>query len=133
MSDLAALLTQGLSNGMTLRAATRSSAPSVAHPLLSQEDLADRLSFGEPVSFGGAGRWLHVTLDDEDVLVRVGRSPTDRFPEFSIQFLRGTAVVSSVNAQEGIARITPEHFATARQGGTDRAEVVTPTIPTGEL
>ncbi len=122
--ELAALLTQGLSGGMTLRTATRSATSPAERPALSLEDLADRLEWGEPITYAGGERWLHVTLDGDDVLIRVGNSPAARFKTFFVEFLRGEEVVLAVESMESVARITPDHFATAQQAGADRVELL---------
>lgn len=132
VSEFAALLTQGLSGGMVLRTATRSSAPAVDRTNLSLEDLAAQLDWGEPVTYAGAERWLRVSLDGEDVLLRIGKGPSERFKEFSVQFLRDGEVVASVGAAAGVARVTPEDFASAQRAGADQIEIVATEKPSEE-
>ena len=129
VSEYAALMTQGLSSGMVLRTATRSSAPSAERTKLSLEDLATRLDWGEPITYAGGDRWLYVTLEGEDVLVRVGTGPSKRFRDFTVGFLRAGEAVVTVEAVAGIARLTPEHFASAQQAGAGQVEIVAPEIP----
>ena len=131
VSEFAALMTQGLSGGMVLRTATRSSASSVDRTNLSLEDLAAQLDWGEPVTYAGAERWLRVSLDGEDVLIRVGKGPSERFKDFTVGFLRAGEAVVTVEAVAGIARLTPEHFASAQRAGASQVEIVATEIPLG--
>ena len=131
VSEYAALMTQGLTSGMALRTTTRSSVPSVDRTNLSLEDLATRLDWGEPITYAGGDRWLHVTLEGEDVLVRVGTGPSKRFRDFTVGFLRAGETVVTVEAVAGIARLTPKHLALAQQAGTDQVEIMATEIPFG--
>lgn len=58
----------------------------------------NRIDWGEPLTYSGGERWLHVTLDGDDVLVRVVRGPAARFEAFSVEFLRGEEVTVSIKA-----------------------------------
>lgn len=129
VSEYAAMITQGLSGGMVLRTATRSSAPSVDRTNLSLDDLATRLDWGEPVTYAGGERWLHVTLEGDDVLLRVGTGPSKRFKDFTVCFLRADKAAVTVEAVVGIARLTPKHFASAQLAGAGQVEIVATEIP----
>jgi hypothetical protein len=58
------------------------------------------------------------------VRLQAGRSPTERFEQFRVEFRRGKEVVVEVRAQDKVTELTAEHFQTAQQKQADRLVII---------
>jgi hypothetical protein len=75
------------------------------------------------LELAGKDQWLSLTVEGEAVLVEAGESPARPFEQFRVEFRRGEEAVVSVSAEDGVARLTPEHFAAAQEQGADRVVI----------
>lgn len=91
---------------------------------VSLEDFNARVDADEPVMLVGEGQWLLLKVEGDVVRLQAGRSPTERFEQFRVEFRRGEEVVVEVRAQDKVAELTAEHFQTAQQKQADRLVII---------
>lgn len=92
-------------------------------PTSIEADLLADLTNGLPVTLLGDEQWIDLTLDGDDLLVRVGTSPIEPFQSFLIDFLSGDALILSIPSENGIVRLSSVLIEQARQGQADRLAV----------
>ena len=109
---------------MAVMSRRRSSLIETSTEVSPIEDMVQRLGSNEPVILMSEDRWLLLKAEGEDVLVRAGHSMANRFHSFRVEFRYHELNIISIEASEGIARITQHHWERARQAQVDEIVIV---------
>jgi tRNA threonylcarbamoyladenosine modification (KEOPS) complex Pcc1 subunit len=86
--------------------------------------LINELSDKEALELTSEEQWFSLTVEGEAVLVEVGESPARPFEQFRMEFRRGDEVVVEVEAKDGVALLTLEHFQMVQQKQADRLVIL---------
>ncbi len=83
----------------------------------SMERLKKAIDSGNPVQLTSesSDRWLSLMATEDVMELRVGHQPSDRFERFRLEFRKDAKLVLSVEAKNGVARLTMEDFSRAQQ------------------
>lgn len=120
----AAWLAAMLCRDRGLRPAWRTAGGPTEEIGVSLEDFNAYVDADESVVLVGEKQWLLLRVEGDVVRLQAGRSPTERFEQFRVEFRRGEEVVVEVRAQDKVAELTAEHFQTAQQKQADRLVII---------
>lgn len=75
------------------------------------DQIHELLERGDPLIAADSSHWIHTAVENDCLLVRVGRDSAVRFERFSLEFRRGDKIVLRLEAERGVVRINRDDFA----------------------